>query len=116
MGHCPSGSSGRYPRRRRSTRSRWLRKSNELGRDARQAPHPRSRPDPHVGGAGVLLRVHRDLDLPQLARMTPDSPNPAGLDPALRKRANRRLIRGLVIMTAASFGFGWALVPLYDVF
>jgi cytochrome c oxidase assembly protein subunit 11 len=48
--------------------------------------------------------------------MTPDSPNPAGLDPALRKRANRRLIRGLLIMTAASFGFGWALVPLYDVF
>ena len=44
------------------------------------------------------------------------SPNPAGLDPAERKRANRRLIRGLVIMTAGSFAFGWALVPLYDVF
>jgi len=48
--------------------------------------------------------------------MTPDDPNPAGLEPAQRKRANRRLIRGLVIMTAASFAFGWALVPLYDVF
>jgi cytochrome c oxidase assembly protein subunit 11 len=33
-----------------------------------------------------------------------------------RKRANRKLIRGLLIMTACSFAFGWALVPLYDVF
>jgi len=33
-----------------------------------------------------------------------------------RKRANRRLILGLLIMTAGSFAFGWALVPLYDVF
>ena len=33
-----------------------------------------------------------------------------------RKRANRKLIWGLLIMTAASFAFGWALVPLYDVF
>ena len=33
-----------------------------------------------------------------------------------RKRANRRLLTGLLIMTAASFAFGWALVPLYDVF
>jgi len=32
------------------------------------------------------------------------------------KRANRRLIRGLILMTAGSFAFGWALVPLYDVF
>jgi cytochrome c oxidase assembly protein subunit 11 len=32
-----------------------------------------------------------------------------------RKRANRRLIAGLLIMTACSFAFGWALVPLYDV-
>jgi cytochrome c oxidase assembly protein subunit 11 len=39
--------------------------------------------------------------------MEPDDP---------RKRANRRLIRGLLAMTAASFGFGWALVPLYTVF
>jgi len=33
-----------------------------------------------------------------------------------RKRANRGLIGGLLIMTAGSFAFGWALVPLYDVF
>ena len=33
-----------------------------------------------------------------------------------RKRANRRLTRSLLIMTAGSFAFGWALVPLYDVF
>ncbi|HEX3948771.1 MAG TPA: cytochrome c oxidase assembly protein [Steroidobacteraceae bacterium] len=33
-----------------------------------------------------------------------------------RRRANRKLVRGLLIMTAASFAFGWALVPLYDVF
>jgi cytochrome c oxidase assembly protein subunit 11 len=33
-----------------------------------------------------------------------------------RRSANRRLIRGLLIMTAASFAFGWALVPLYNVF
>ena len=33
-----------------------------------------------------------------------------------RKSANRKLVGGLLIMTACSFGFGWALVPLYDVF
>jgi cytochrome c oxidase assembly protein subunit 11 len=32
-----------------------------------------------------------------------------------RNRANRRLIAGLLVMTACSFAFGWALVPLYDV-
>jgi cytochrome c oxidase assembly protein subunit 11 len=32
-----------------------------------------------------------------------------------RKRANRKLLVGLLIMTAGSFAFGWALVPLYDV-
>jgi cytochrome c oxidase assembly protein subunit 11 len=32
------------------------------------------------------------------------------------KRANRKLVGGLLIMTACSFAFGWALVPLYDVF
>jgi cytochrome c oxidase assembly protein subunit 11 len=48
--------------------------------------------------------------------MATDDPNPAGLDPARRRHANRRLIRSLLIMTAASFAFGWALIPLYDVF
>jgi len=32
-----------------------------------------------------------------------------------KKRANRKLVRALLIMTACSFVFGWALVPLYDV-
>jgi cytochrome c oxidase assembly protein subunit 11 len=40
----------------------------------------------------------------------------ASSDAAQRRRANRSLIAGLVIMTAGSFAFGWALVPLYDVF
>ena len=42
--------------------------------------------------------------------------DPAKSDLSERKRANRRLTRGLLIMTACSFAFGWALVPLYDVF
>src|ERR1700730_15590830 len=33
-----------------------------------------------------------------------------------RRRANRGLIAGLLVMTAGSFAFGWALIPLYDVF
>jgi cytochrome c oxidase assembly protein subunit 11 len=33
-----------------------------------------------------------------------------------KRAANRRLILGLLIMTACFFAFGWALVPLYDVF
>jgi len=33
-----------------------------------------------------------------------------------RRRANRRLVLGLLVMTFGSFAFGWALVPLYDVF
>lgn len=48
--------------------------------------------------------------------MEPVDPNPAGLDAEQRKRANRRLTRGLLVMTAGSFAFGWALIPLYDVF
>jgi cytochrome c oxidase assembly protein subunit 11 len=32
-----------------------------------------------------------------------------------KKRANRKLVRALLVMTAGSFVFGWALVPLYDV-
>ena len=35
---------------------------------------------------------------------------------ATGRRANRGLIIGLLLMTAGSFAFGWALVPLYDVF
>jgi cytochrome c oxidase assembly protein subunit 11 len=31
------------------------------------------------------------------------------------KRANRRLLASLLIFTAGAFGFGYALVPLYDV-
>ena len=45
--------------------------------------------------------------------MQPDSAKP---DLGARKRTNRRLTRSLLIMTAGSFAFGWALVPLYDVF
>ena len=38
------------------------------------------------------------------------------MDPGdTKKRANRKLLRALLIMTAGSFAFGWALVPLYDV-
>ncbi|HEY2686238.1 MAG TPA: cytochrome c oxidase assembly protein [Steroidobacteraceae bacterium] len=33
-----------------------------------------------------------------------------------RKRANRKLLIGLLVMTAGFFAFGWALVPLYDLF
>lgn len=32
-----------------------------------------------------------------------------------KTRANRKLVRALLVMTAGSFAFGWALVPLYDV-
>ena len=35
------------------------------------------------------------------------------IDP--KQGANRKLVRALLIMTAGSFAFGWALVPLYDV-
>lgn len=39
------------------------------------------------------------------------------MDPIDPKKsgANRKLVRALLIMTAGSFAFGWALVPLYDV-
>ena len=36
------------------------------------------------------------------------------LDPK-KPGAHRKLVRALLIMTAGSFLFGWALVPLYDV-
>jgi cytochrome c oxidase assembly protein subunit 11 len=47
--------------------------------------------------------------------MDPSLPNAAGPNQDQRKRANRRLVRGLLIMTAGAFAFGWALIPLYDV-
>jgi cytochrome c oxidase assembly protein subunit 11 len=47
--------------------------------------------------------------------MDPIETNSAGLNQDQRKRANRKLVRGLLIMTAGAFAFGWALVPLYDV-
>jgi cytochrome c oxidase assembly protein subunit 11 len=48
--------------------------------------------------------------------MASSDPNPPAPGAVEKRRANRRLIRGLLIMTAGSFAFGWALVPLYDVF
>lgn len=33
-----------------------------------------------------------------------------------QRSANRRLIRGLLMIVVGSFAFGWALVPLYSVF
>jgi cytochrome c oxidase assembly protein subunit 11 len=47
--------------------------------------------------------------------MDPTPPNASGLELDQRKRANRKLVLGLLIMTAGAFAFGWALVPLYDV-
>jgi cytochrome c oxidase assembly protein subunit 11 len=47
--------------------------------------------------------------------MDPTLPNAAGPNQDQRKRANRKLVRGLLIMTAGAFAFGWALIPLYDV-
>jgi cytochrome c oxidase assembly protein subunit 11 len=47
--------------------------------------------------------------------MTSMDPNPAGLSKEQQRRANRSLVRRLLIMTAGAFAFGWALVPLYDV-
>ncbi len=46
----------------------------------------------------------------------PVEPNPAGLSAEQRRRANRSLTGRLLVMTAGSFAFGWALVPLYSVF
>ena len=38
-----------------------------------------------------------------------------GLTPAEQRKANRSLTRRLLVFTAGSFAFGFALVPLYDV-
>jgi len=37
-------------------------------------------------------------------------------DPGTLKQANRRTVRRLVVLTCLMFGFGYALVPLYNVF
>ena len=47
--------------------------------------------------------------------MHPTPTNAPGLSQEQRRRANRKLVLGLLIMTAGAFAFGWALVPLYDV-
>jgi cytochrome c oxidase assembly protein subunit 11 len=47
--------------------------------------------------------------------MDSSDPNPPGQSRDQQKRANRSLLRRLLIMTAGAFAFGWALVPLYDV-
>ena len=46
--------------------------------------------------------------------MHPTLTNASGLSQEQRKRANRKLVLGLLIMTAGAFAFGWALVPLYS--
>jgi cytochrome c oxidase assembly protein subunit 11 len=38
------------------------------------------------------------------------------MNPGERRKANRGLVRGLLVVVALSFAFGWALVPLYGVF
>ena len=83
--------------------------ATEFARQGRvvETPHPQRRPGVGDLGAGVLFRLHRAAGLSQSPLMDP-------IDP--KKRANRKLIRALLIMTAGSFAFGWALVPLYDVF
>lgn len=45
---------------------------------------------------------------------TTSPPTSVGSEPL--QQANRRLLRRLLLITVAMFGFGFALVPLYDVF
>lgn len=47
--------------------------------------------------------------------MNTEDPNRDGLSPAQQRKANRSLTQRLLIFTACSFVFGFALVPLYDV-
>lgn len=47
--------------------------------------------------------------------MNTDDPNRDGLTPAQQRKANRSLTQRLLLFTAGSFAFGFALVPLYDV-
>ena len=46
----------------------------------------------------------------------PPSSLPAASENAPLQQAHRRLLRRLLLVTVAMFGFGFALVPLYDVF
>ncbi len=46
----------------------------------------------------------------------PAAGRPADHPGEARRRANRSLTGRLLLMAAGSFAFGWALVPLYDVF
>jgi cytochrome c oxidase assembly protein subunit 11 len=46
----------------------------------------------------------------------PEDPGRSGDRPGERRGANRSLVRALLIMAAGSFAFGWALIPLYNVF
>ena len=47
--------------------------------------------------------------------MNTDDQNRDGLSPEQQRKANRSLTQRLLIFTAGSFAFGFALVPLYDV-
>jgi cytochrome c oxidase assembly protein subunit 11 len=47
--------------------------------------------------------------------MDSKDPNPPGQTRDQQRRANRRLLYALLLMTAGAFAFGWALVPLYGV-
>jgi cytochrome c oxidase assembly protein subunit 11 len=47
--------------------------------------------------------------------MDSKDPNPPGQSKDQQRRANRKLLRALLLMTAGAFAFGWALVPLYGV-
>src|ERR1700722_4110332 len=108
----PPASSGPCRHRRRITASPRLPRSDERNRIrgqgslAAQTPRPQWRLGIGGIGAGFLFWNHRAAD----------SSPPLLLDPAgPTKRANRKLVRALLIMTAGRFVFGWALVPLYDV-
>jgi cytochrome c oxidase assembly protein subunit 11 len=47
--------------------------------------------------------------------MDSQDPNPPGQTKDQQRRANRKLLHALLMMTAGAFAFGWALVPLYGV-
>src|SRR6202165_2966426 len=104
MGRIPPVSSGRSRLRRLITASARPPTSNERDRDSRQTPDSQRGIGVDVFGAGALFRLHRAVDLSQSSLMDP-------IDP--KKRANRKLVRALLVMTAGAFAFGWALGTLY---